>query len=226
VLPRRRGGRAWAMQERRFLTRTELNRLRAEIPEKWRPLFDLIAVTGLRISEAIGLRWSDLTLDGRTPHLHVRRAVVKGILVHRNHDTARARFRSRRPWRAISRTTAQLTRTTTPTSFHAAPHVCLAADRRPHLHPALATVDGPPLSRIHARGLRPPARRRPRGRRSASASSCKVASWNPAPAIKDPPLERSLRRGLRYKLWLELNAAGPGGGGAARSARRRVPCRR
>lgn len=81
VLPRRRAGRAWAMQERRYLTRTQLKQLRTEIPDKWRPLFDLIAATGLRISEAVGLRWSDLTLDGPTPHLHVRRAFVKGVLV-------------------------------------------------------------------------------------------------------------------------------------------------
>jgi integrase len=49
-------------------------------PAKWRPLFDLLAATGLRISEAVGLRWSDLVLDGDTPHLQVRRAAVKGAL--------------------------------------------------------------------------------------------------------------------------------------------------
>ena len=31
-----------------------------EVPAKWRPLFELLAATGLRISEAVGLRWSDL----------------------------------------------------------------------------------------------------------------------------------------------------------------------
>jgi integrase len=40
-------------------------RLLDEVPAKWRPLFELLAATGLRISEAIGLRWSDLVLDGR-----------------------------------------------------------------------------------------------------------------------------------------------------------------
>jgi hypothetical protein len=74
VLPRRRAGRAWSTSERRFLTRTELVRLIDEVPAKWRPLFELLAATGLRISEAIGLRWSDLVLDGDTPHLRVRRA--------------------------------------------------------------------------------------------------------------------------------------------------------
>lgn len=56
VLPRRRGGRAWEFKERRFLTRQELARLLDEVPSRWRPLFDLLAATGLRISEAIALR--------------------------------------------------------------------------------------------------------------------------------------------------------------------------
>ncbi len=81
VLPRRRAGRAWSTHERRFLTRAELVRLLDEVPAKWRPLFELLAATGLRISEAIGLRWSDLVLEGPTPHLQVRRAIVKGAIV-------------------------------------------------------------------------------------------------------------------------------------------------
>ena len=74
-------GRAWSVRERRFLTRAELVRLLDEVPAKWRPLFELLAATGLRISEAIGLRWSDFVLDGPTPHMQVRRAVVKGANV-------------------------------------------------------------------------------------------------------------------------------------------------
>jgi integrase len=45
-----------------------------------RSLFDLLAVTGLRISEAIALRWSDLALDSRKPRLRVSRAIVRGIV--------------------------------------------------------------------------------------------------------------------------------------------------
>src|SRR5215216_3594918 len=52
-----------------------------EVPPKWGPLFELLAATGLRISEAVGLRWGDLVLDGATPHLRVRRAIVKGAIV-------------------------------------------------------------------------------------------------------------------------------------------------
>jgi integrase len=73
VLPRRRAGRAWSTRERRFLTRAELVRLLDEVPVKWRSLFELLAATGLRISEAVGLRWSDLVLNGPSPHVHVRR---------------------------------------------------------------------------------------------------------------------------------------------------------
>jgi integrase len=81
VLPRRRGGGPWyRCPESRFLTREELRRLLAAIPDQWRPLFDLLALTGLRISEAIGLRWCDLDLDRQVSRLHVRQAIVRGIV--------------------------------------------------------------------------------------------------------------------------------------------------
>jgi integrase len=56
-------------------------RLLDKVPVKWRPLFELLAATVLRISEAVGLRWSDLVLDGSTPHVQVRRAIVRGAVV-------------------------------------------------------------------------------------------------------------------------------------------------
>ncbi len=80
VLPSRRGGRRWEVSERRFLTRQQLGRLLAEIPKAHEPLFMLLASTGLRISEAIALRWSDLDLDRSPPRLRVRRAIVKGTV--------------------------------------------------------------------------------------------------------------------------------------------------
>ena len=46
LLPRRRRGRAYEFDERRFLTRQQLARLLAEIPDDWRPLFELLASTG------------------------------------------------------------------------------------------------------------------------------------------------------------------------------------
>jgi integrase len=80
VLPRRRRGRAYEFDERRFLTRQQLARLVAEIPPQSRPLFELLASTGLRISEAIGLRVMDAALDTDAPCIHVRRAIVDGEL--------------------------------------------------------------------------------------------------------------------------------------------------
>jgi hypothetical protein len=56
-------------------------RLLDGVPAKCRPLFELLAASGLRISEAIGLRWSALVLDRPEPHLRVRRAIVKGATV-------------------------------------------------------------------------------------------------------------------------------------------------
>jgi integrase len=80
LLPRRRRGRAYDFDERRFLTREQLAALLAEIPVPWRPFFELLAVTGLRISEAIGLRVMDAELDAESPRIHVRRAIVGGQL--------------------------------------------------------------------------------------------------------------------------------------------------
>lgn len=80
VLPKRRGGRRWEFSERRFLTRAQLGRLLAEIPSAHAPLFVLLASTGLRISEAIALRWCDLDLDASPPRLRVRRAIVKNVV--------------------------------------------------------------------------------------------------------------------------------------------------
>jgi integrase len=80
ILPSRRGGRRWEFSERRFLTREALGRLLAEIPPAHEPLFLLLASTGLRISEAIALRWCDLDLDSSPPRLRVRRAIVNGVV--------------------------------------------------------------------------------------------------------------------------------------------------
>jgi len=63
LLPRRRRGRAYEFDERRFLTREQQARLLAEIPDDWRPFFELLASTGPRISEAIALRVMDADLD-------------------------------------------------------------------------------------------------------------------------------------------------------------------
>jgi len=59
------------------LTTDELARLIAQVPDDWRRLLvTMLAQTGLRISEGLGLRWGDLDLTNR--RLHVRRRVRDG----------------------------------------------------------------------------------------------------------------------------------------------------
>ena len=60
------------------MTTAELATVLALMPERHRLFFRLLASTGLRISEAIALQWQHLVLDGSSPHVKVRRALVKG----------------------------------------------------------------------------------------------------------------------------------------------------
>jgi integrase len=59
------------------LTRAELSRLLAELPPEWRLFFEILAHTGLRISEAVGLEWRDVEF-GERPRLRVRRQDCRG----------------------------------------------------------------------------------------------------------------------------------------------------
>lgn len=61
------------------LTRVELARVLAELPPEWALFFELLAKTGLRISEALGLDWEDVEFGGR-PVLHVRRQFYRGTV--------------------------------------------------------------------------------------------------------------------------------------------------
>jgi len=58
------------------LSAAELGRLLDTTPERWRLLLQLLAETGLRISEATGLQWRDIDLSGR--RLRVRRRRYRG----------------------------------------------------------------------------------------------------------------------------------------------------
>lgn len=71
------GRRAEPSREVRAMTRAELSEVLGHIPEPWRLLFELLAHTGLRISEAIGLTWADVELGGN-PRLLVRRQDFRG----------------------------------------------------------------------------------------------------------------------------------------------------
>jgi integrase len=62
---------------RKALSREELARLLGAIDEHWRLFFELLAHTGLRIGEAVELRWSDIDF-GSTPTVHVRRQFFQG----------------------------------------------------------------------------------------------------------------------------------------------------
>lgn len=59
------------------LTREGLGLLLAAIPAEWRLFFELLAHTGLRISEAVGLTWEHVDL-GERPRVCVREQVYRG----------------------------------------------------------------------------------------------------------------------------------------------------
>src|SRR4051794_24311660 len=61
----------------RALTREQLGAFLLVVDPRWRLVFELLAATGLRISEALALRWGDLRLDGDAC-VKVRRAYVRG----------------------------------------------------------------------------------------------------------------------------------------------------
>jgi integrase len=59
------------------LTHSELGNLMAELPAKWRLFFEFLTHTGLRISEALALRWEHLDL-GKRPLVRVREQLYNG----------------------------------------------------------------------------------------------------------------------------------------------------
>lgn len=59
------------------LTRAELATLLSAIPEDWHLFFEFLVHTGLRISEAIGLTWEHLELEGK-PQVKVREQFYRG----------------------------------------------------------------------------------------------------------------------------------------------------
>lgn len=65
--------------EAKAMTRAELGRLLGQLPERWLLFFELLAHTGLRISEALGLDWTDVEFGAR-PRLRVRRQFYRGRL--------------------------------------------------------------------------------------------------------------------------------------------------
>lgn len=72
-----RGDEATEDEPARAMTRVELAILLGRIPEDRRLLFELLAHTGLRISELAGLQWQDVVFGDR-PRLRVRRQDCRG----------------------------------------------------------------------------------------------------------------------------------------------------
>jgi integrase len=70
------------------MTRAELLALLAELPDEWLLFFELLAHSGLRISEAIGLEWRDVRFGDR-PGLLVRRQDCRGEVGELKSDGAR-----------------------------------------------------------------------------------------------------------------------------------------
>lgn len=67
-------------EEVRALSRAQLDALLELAHPAWRMFFELLAATGVRVSEAIALQWRHVQLDGSSPHIKVRRGIVRGTL--------------------------------------------------------------------------------------------------------------------------------------------------
>jgi len=65
-------------EKAKAITEEELHLLLAAVPADWRLFFEFLAVTGLRISEAVGLRWEHLVLTGDKRRVKVREQLYKG----------------------------------------------------------------------------------------------------------------------------------------------------
>jgi integrase len=67
--------------EVKVFSRDQLAAVLTMAPERHRPLFELLATTGVRISEAIGLQRLHLQLDAEEPEVCIRRAIVRDRIV-------------------------------------------------------------------------------------------------------------------------------------------------
>ncbi len=192
--------------EAKALTRAELARLLDELPERWRPFHELLAETGLRVSEALGLEWPDVEFGAR-PRLRVRRQFYRGTLkrlkssngrrdlplseaLARKLWTARPAdgeepvFATRNGTRLLDRNVRRVLDKATEragvewASFHTFRHTCasLLFDSGRN-HPAGLRLARPRRPRVHAADLRPPDRRRAR---RAAGAGCGAAGGRDA----------------------------------------------
>lgn len=68
----------WTPRQPRFLSQKELPRLLALVPVRWRPLAVVIAGTGCRAGEALGLRWRHVDVLGGTVRFETQMRIVDG----------------------------------------------------------------------------------------------------------------------------------------------------
>ena len=64
--------------EQQFLTGEELSTVLERIPVKWRAFFTAVALTGMRLGEALAMRWSNL--DWEAGQYHVRERLYRGSM--------------------------------------------------------------------------------------------------------------------------------------------------
>lgn len=68
----------WTPRQPRFLSQKELPRLLALVPLRWRSLAIMIAGTGCRASEALGLRWRHVDVLGGKVRFETQMRIVNG----------------------------------------------------------------------------------------------------------------------------------------------------
>lgn len=77
-LPNRPSAEDIEEEDVRPLSREQLADFLRVVPARHRLLFKFLAATGLRLSEVRALQWRHLKLDGSSPHVMVRRGIVRG----------------------------------------------------------------------------------------------------------------------------------------------------
>ena len=55
-------------KEMAFLPPDEIRQFLAQVPEKWHPFFVTAALSGMRMSELLAMKWSNLDLEGQQYH--------------------------------------------------------------------------------------------------------------------------------------------------------------
>jgi integrase len=86
-----KAGRVAPRERVKLMTRTELAAVLAAIPERHRLVFEVMAGTGCRISEALGLEWRDLEQRGGATSLRIERQWYRGKLKPNTKTDAGAR---------------------------------------------------------------------------------------------------------------------------------------